>query len=408
MWKTIISNFNTSFGIVLMGLLGSIIMARTLGPENRGNIAAANLWPNLLLYMGSFGTYQSVIYFYAKKRDEVIMWGSCIIATLVNSLISIAVGLLFIRFFLGEASQEVKWYSNLLLLTLPFSILSQFITSILQAKTKFKQFNIIRTFFPLAYLFSILLLYALNRLTFTSVLTVQIFLNVLICLICLIFYHTYMGSVFQVKYNLKTLKVLYNYGVKVWAGDLSQGLNYRLDQILISNFFSTTQLGFYVVAQSIANFTTILANSFKTILLPIVAKTPGFKEKITTINQTLRKFNLVNTIMLVVSIILVPFLLVWVFGKAFKQSELLAILLLGGFYFLNIKTVMTAAVQGLGRPFYVSISDFAGLFVLLILVYPLSKWYGINGAAIAVGISYLAQFVSIYILYKKIASKTIK
>lgn len=405
MWKTIISNFNTSFGIVLMGLLGSIIMARTLGPENRGNIAAANLWPNLLLYMGSFGTYQSVIFFYAKKRDEVIMWGSCIIATLVNSLISISIGLLFIRFFLGEASHEVKWYSNLLLLSLPFSILSQFITSILQAKTKFKQFNIIRTFFPLAYLLSILLLYALNRLTFTSVLTVQIFLNVLICLMCLIFYHTYMGSIFHVKFNLRTLKVLYNYGVKVWAGDLSQGLNYRLDQILISNFFSTTQLGFYVVAQSIANFTTILANSFKTILLPIVAKTPAFKEKIRTINQTLRKFNLVNTIMLVVSIVLVPFLLVWVFGKAFKQSELLAILLLCGFYFLNIKTVMTAAVQGLGRPFYVSISDFAGLFILLILVYPLSKWYGINGAAIAVGISYMAQFISIYILYKKIALK---
>jgi O-antigen/teichoic acid export membrane protein len=217
-----------------------------------------------------------------------------------------------------------------------------------------------------------------------------------------------MGSVFQVRYNLKTLKVLYNYGVKVWAGDLSQGLNYRLDQILISNFFSTTQLGLYVVAQSIANFTTILANSFKTILLPIVAKTPAFKEKIRTISQTLRKFNLVNTAMLVVSIVLVPFLLVWVYGKAFKQSELLAILLLCGFYFLNIKTVMTAAVQGLGRPFYVSISDFAGLFVLLILVYPLSKWYGINGAAIAVGISYMAQFISIYILYKKIASKTIK
>lgn len=130
------------------------------------------------------------------------------------------------------------------------------------------------------YLISVVLLYVLHSLTFNSVLVVQIFLNVLTCLICLFFYNTYMGNIFRVKYNLRVLKVLYNYGGKVWAGDLSQGINYRLDQILISNFFSTKQLGLYVVALSIANFTTILANSFKTILLPIVAKTPFIKEKL--------------------------------------------------------------------------------------------------------------------------------
>lgn len=69
---------------------------------------------------------------------------------------------------------------------------------------------------------------------------------------------------------------------------------------------------------------------------------------------------------------------------------------------------MTAAVQGLGYPFYVSKSDLAGLFVLLALIYPFSLWYNINGAAIAIGISYMFQFIVIYVLFKKIEAKTVK
>lgn len=119
MRKTIISNFNTSFGIVLMGLVGSVIMARTLGPEKRGDIAAANLWPNLLLYMGSFGTYQSVIFYYAKKRDESMMWGSCIVATFLNSIISIGVGLLLVHFF-GESICRGKVIQHLTVIVAAF------------------------------------------------------------------------------------------------------------------------------------------------------------------------------------------------------------------------------------------------------------------------------------------------
>ena len=71
MKKVIFSNVFFSMLIIAFGLLGSILISRILGPSQRGEIAAIILWPALLLYLGSFGTYQAVIYHFSKKNRHI-------------------------------------------------------------------------------------------------------------------------------------------------------------------------------------------------------------------------------------------------------------------------------------------------------------------------------------------------
>ena len=53
--------------MIVFGLATSIIIARTLGPEKNGIIAALLVYPSLFMSIGSLGIRQSTAYFLGKN-----------------------------------------------------------------------------------------------------------------------------------------------------------------------------------------------------------------------------------------------------------------------------------------------------------------------------------------------------
>lgn len=406
MKKIIFSNIVFSILIIVFGLVGSILISRTLGPSQRGEIAAIILWPTLLLYLGSFGTYQAVIYHFSKKNRNIEnIWGTCIVITLFNSIVSIIVGSTLIFLTLKLLSIELKWYSFYLLLFMPLSISSQFISSILQAKALFKEYNFTRLFTPLFYLIGIVGLFLLDKLSVTNIISLQITLIVLQFFVFLSLYNKRIGSVFNFKYHKKTIKIIYNYGYKVWLGDLSQGLNVKMDQILISGMLLSKDLGIYVVATSIANFTSVIPNAYKTVFLPLISSTKKMVEKIEITKKVLFNFLWINIGVTIICIISTPIAIPLLFGEEFTQSVFISYILLIGFLFLNFKIVLASIMQGFGKPLFVSYSEIAGLMALLIIVYPLTSTYGLVGASSAISVAYLVQFLTLYTLFIRIKNQ---
>jgi O-antigen/teichoic acid export membrane protein len=406
MKKVIFSNVVFSILIIAFGLLGSILISRTLGPSQRGEIAAIILWPTLLLYLGSFGTYQAVIYHFSKKNRNIEnIWGTCIVITLLNSLVSILVGSTLIFLTLKLLSIELKWYSFYLLLFLPLNIITQFISSVLQAKALFKEYNFTRLFTPLFYLIGIVSLFFLDKLSVMNIISLQITLIVLQFFVFLSLYNKRIGSIFNFKYHKKTIKIIYNYGYKVWLGDLSQGLNVKMDQILISGMLLSKDLGIYVVATSIANFTSVIPNAYKTVFMPLISSTKKMVEKIKMTNKVLFNFLWINLGVTIVCLIATPIAIPLLFGEEFRDSIFISYILLIGFLFLNFKIVLASIMQGFGKPLFVSYSEIAGLIALLIIVYPLTSTYGLIGASSAISVAYLVQFLTLYTLFIRIKNQ---
>ena len=406
MKKIIFSNIVFSILIIVFGLVGSILISRTLGPSQRGEIAAIILWPTLLLYLGSFGTYQAVIYHFSKKNRNIEnIWGTCIVITLLNSIVSILVGSTLIFLTLKLLSIELKWYSFYLLLFIPLGIASQFISSVLQAKTLFKEYNFTRLFTPLFYLIGIISLFLLDKLSVMNIISLQITLIVLQFFVFLSLYNKRIGSVFNFKYHKKTIKIIYNYGYKVWLGDLSQGLNVKMDQILISGMLLSKDLGIYVVATSIANFTSVIPNAYKTVFLPLISSTKKMVEKINITKKVLFNFLWINLGVTMVCFIATPIAIPLLFGEEFRESVFISYILLVGFLFLNFKIVLASIMQGFGKPLFVSYSEIAGLIALLIIVYPLTNNYGLIGASSAISVAYLVQFLTLYTLFIRIKNQ---
>ena len=400
MKKILLSNVFYSLLIIGCGLIGSVILSRELGPEDRGELAAIILYPGLLVYLGSFGTYSSVIFYLSKvKRRVDSLWGSCLIITGINSLISIPIGGLLIYFTLNSLDISHKVFSFIFLLFLPFMMTSQFISSILQARGYFKYYNYIRLFTPLSYLIAVMSLFLFDSLNIVTAVISQISITVLQFMVFSILFHKLILPVNVLFFKLKTIKVLYGYGFKVWLGDLSQGLNMKTDQIIISSLLLSKDLGFYVVAVSVANFSTVLSNAIKTIYLPLIAAQRLLKDKLTIASKMLKKFALLNLVVIVACIVAVPIAIPLVFGEEFYNSVLIAQILLVGYLFFNSKIVLTSVMQGIGKPITVSYSEICGLVVLALCVYPLITQYKLIGAACAVSLGYMAQSISLFVLY---------
>jgi O-antigen/teichoic acid export membrane protein len=400
MKKAVFSNFSVSIMIAAFGLIGSVLMARALGPGARGEVAAAILWPNLLIYLGSIGTYQAFIFYFSKDRDIKLMWGTCLAATFINSLLSMFAGFLMIRFALQGFSSDVKTYSYLLLVSIPFSMLSQYVVSIIQAKQQFKALNVFRSIFPILYLLSLVVLFLTKNLSFSSVVLAQFLLNVFQGIIAVAYYSFRFGNIASFKIKRRALASVYSYGSKVWIGDLSQGVNTRLDQIIIANLFSSVQLGYYVVAYSVASFTGLLASSSRTILLPVIASGRGQSDFTKKLKSSLTSFNKLNALMVVAFMVAGPFLLIMAYGEEFNESIKYLIVLLIGFAFINMKTVYATVLQGGGFPFQSSLSEIAGFLFLVLFAYPVSIWFGIQGMVVMISFSYFIQFLVVMYFFR--------
>jgi O-antigen/teichoic acid export membrane protein len=405
MKKIIFSNIFFSIVIIFFGLVGSILISRTLGASQRGEIAAIILWPTLLLYLGSFGTYQSVIYHFSKKNRNIEnIWGTCIVISGINSILSILVGGILIFLTLNVLSLDLKWYSFFLLLFLPINVVTQFISSILQAKSLFKEYNFTRLFTPFFYFFGIASLFIFKHLTVENIVFLQMILIVLQFAVFLLLYNQRIGSVLNFNYHRKTIFIIYDYGYKVWLGDLSQGLNMKMDQILISGMLLSKDLGIYVVATSIANFTSVIPNAYKTVFMPLISSTKKMFEKIKKADKVLLNFVWLNISVTVICLIMSPIAIPLLFGDEFQDSVFISYILLIGFLFLNFKIVLASFMQGFGKPIFVSYAEISGLIALLIIIYPLTSSLGLIGASTAISIAYTVQFITLLILYRRIRS----
>src|SRR5690606_38174340 len=63
-------NFSRVLGTTVFGIITSIIVARTLGPEGRGAYALATLLPQFLVTFTNLGIVQAIVYYVARERDR--------------------------------------------------------------------------------------------------------------------------------------------------------------------------------------------------------------------------------------------------------------------------------------------------------------------------------------------------
>ena len=165
--KGVLITFSSQILIFTLGLVSSIILARVLGPIGNGIYALIILIPAVMLKLGSFGIESANIYFTGSKQYEIqdIVSSSLLKGVLLGSLL---ISLFFVTFHLDifknfiNSNQIDPFYLWIVVLTVPLSLFSEFILSIILGIEKiiiYNKINIFRSGFQLVAITVFLLIF---------------------------------------------------------------------------------------------------------------------------------------------------------------------------------------------------------------------------------------------------------
>ena len=237
--------------IIAFGVTTSIIVARVLGPEKNGIIAALLVYPSLFMSIGSLGVRQSTTYFLGKeiftedeiKRAITQIW-------LFTTVFSIAVCFLLMRYF--SKSGENLWLVLLALMPIPFTLFNTYNSGIFLGKNEISSFNKIN-WIPTALILLV-----------TTILVLWLSFGISGYLIAMIAGPTFISLVllfknkfikaFSFNFNWVIVKRMLSLGLIYALALLVINLNYRIDVILLDKLSTTFETGIYSKGVSVTEY----------------------------------------------------------------------------------------------------------------------------------------------------------
>ncbi|MEY4539526.1 MAG: hypothetical protein RLZZ306_1283 [Bacteroidota bacterium] len=401
-FKNIIQNLGANLLITLLGLVGSIILARWLGPSQRGVFAAIILIPTILQYFVNFGLSSATIYFTAHTNsNKNTIWSNLIVIGFIQSALGIFLGYFIINFYLQKYGTSIVYLGNLYLLTIPMGIFSMYATYILQGVSYFRITNLLKCIVPFCYCIGIVGLRIQQVLNLENLVYVQLSIQFIYLIIAVFLLHKKLLNQFVFKFEYKLIRQMLTFSVKVWFGDVAQLANSRIDQFLIGGFLSGRDLGIYTVAVSVARFTSVFADAITTIMLPSITGKNSLPEKITEILNFFKKYWIFSVIFHAFFALSLPILIPLVFGNAFAEAIIICEILTVGSLFINAKTVLGGGVLGMGFPEIMSYVEFSEMVISLIMSILLLNIFGLIGVSTAISFAYFSQFLLLLFLINR-------
>jgi len=406
--KDSLITFITQVLSLIFGLGTSIIVARVLGPEGKGIYALAILLPATLIMFCNFGIAQASVFYIGKRkyRPEEI-FGNNIIFSFLLIIFTFLIGLIIVFFFANSLFPNVaKSYLLLALFLVPFNFFLSFVNYILLGLQKIKEFNFIK----ILQNFIFLILIALFLLGLNLGLKAVIVANILSCFfgtIVLFFLARKIVGIPSLHFNKAYFKDAFQYGIKVYLGNIVFFLHSSIAIFLINIFLNPLAVGFYSVAVGMSEKIWLVSQSVGTVLFPRVSSETDRKRLKEFTPIVCRNILFINSLGAILLFFLSRWLIILLYSERFLNSLLPFQILLIGAVTIGGYRILTNDLYGRGRP---ELNIYIGLIALSIHIILSIIWipkYSILGAAWATSISYTFAFIVMTSIYSRISKNRI-
>jgi O-antigen/teichoic acid export membrane protein len=398
----IFGNFATS----AVGFVGSIALARWLGPSNRGLFALMSSVSNLTLYLGGIGVPWAIVYYSARKDSSpATLFGNSLAHAAVLALIVIPVswllhGALANAFGHGQGGETWVLAAGLV----PMVFLEWTTGGQLQGMLMFGRYNVLGVVAKLAYVIAIL-----------------VFLGILHLGVAAGLLATGIGAIVMVlgalkpilafgrpRFERRLLSAMLRYGSRVQVGSIFQVAMARVDVVILQFFRPLAQVGYYVVAQTIAELLLQLTLAFKQSVMPLVSSYEGDERQATTSADSLRHHGILAGAAAFVNVGFGSAVILFVYGTAYRSAVLPMLILLPGVWFLGMGGVIQSDLSGRGRPGTSSKLAGVSAATIVVLDFALIPPFGVIGAAIASVIAYATYGVTSLITLHRVSGIPIR
>lgn len=409
--NTIIRQFVSQIIGLVCGFAASIITARILGPEGRGELSLVlNASGFLCLFLGfSFGS--SIVHVVStNKMPQRNIINTFIIVILALS-VTCCLFLFFFpfskfSFFLPSDHEQYGFFYPLILLALfIISLYQTLFSSILSGNRLFWQQQ--KAFIAISIVTTALyiLLFFLKTKFHIGVHQFLIFYVIISSLPAFgafyMFYH-YGRPAFSFSFlDLKQFRYIVNFSLLAYLCNVFQFLSYRMDFWFVEYFNGSRDLGIYSLAVNLAQMIWLLPQAISTILLSYSGAESREKsiQNIKVLSRVALLMILITTFILA---LIIHFIIPFLYGTEFSGSIILFRILLLGIMPFSITTILASYFAGIGQMKINMYCSLLGFLVCLIFDLLLIPAHGLVGAAIATGIAYLSS--TSFIVYVFISS----
>lgn len=394
-WPTVFGAFPATFatGILIQFVtLGSgIALARSLGPDGRGDLAAAMLWPGLLLAIGDLGLEGAVTFFAGRETERKSpVLSTVLVVGMVKAAVLMVAGYFLLPLVLASRSPEVIAVARTYLWFIPLNQATVLPVMMLLGRMDMRAFNLTRFAPHISYTALLLILWAQGQVSVPSAAAASLLSVVFTLLVCIVV--LLRGGYWTSSTQLSLLRPMLSFGAKIHLGNVTGMVGARLDVTLLATLASSEALGFYVAAGTVGAMTEIIPSTISMIIYPSVVG-----RSIEQLRAVVARVLLVGIALTAVSgpilLALVPWVVYFFFGRTFESAIPLARVLLLTSFARGWNGVMVGIMRGAGWPGKASIASIVGLVVSAALLPPLVWQLGSMGAAMAVTCSAVAGFI---------------
>ena len=396
----------SQFSIFIIAVVTSIITARLLGPEGKGQLALVLLIPMLVVTFGRMGIGHAVNYYAGKTTSTKLIANSLALSVLISVLLIIPSFLTVFSvksIFFKEVDER---FIIIICSFMPFYLFNNHFISLLQGLYRIDHINIISIARSAINLILLIVLIRIFSLGLTGAIIAAI-VSVLLAVFLLAFFLFKEINLKEVGLDFNLMKQLLKFGFKSHTGNILKDLSYRSDILIISYFLPAASVGYYTVAVVIGEIIWNIPNAIGSVLLPRVARMDNKSAKLFT-PAVIRTVLVPVTIACFMIFLLGKSIIIFAFGQDFLPSASALIILLPGIWALTVWKILASDLIAQGHPMKYSFTSGIALVTMVILDLWLIPELGINGAAIASTISYIAATVSIIFIYTRITGNSLK
>ncbi len=391
---------------IVLGLGTSIISTRLLGPVGKGEYAIFITAISFGALFFDFGI-QSALGFLVARKDLVQNKAHGILVLIMPVLV-----LLFalsvvaasrwskLEIFLPE-KHDTPLYMLLICLAFATTLVSQWVKGLMSANLQFKQINLLNYVRAISLFLVFVGFYLLSEkaLIVTDAYWLYLLSLVATMLFGLWSYLKLNGPWRVERPTKKEFNQIFGWGGLMYASNVAQFLNYRLDFWLVNFYLGSASLGLYSLSSNLGQMFWLLPAAISTVLLPSIAK-GGTGQTKANLDRTLfmgRFLMFLGIISFVGALLFGKQFMVFAYGEAFEESAAVLIWLLLGIIPFALTKIYASFLSGVGRQRENLIASYSGLVLTILLDLWLIPKMGIIGAAIGTAVSYL--FTSAYVFW---------
>jgi O-antigen/teichoic acid export membrane protein len=389
-------------GSLIVGFVPAILVARWLGPADRGLYAVIATTSGIVFVLVAAGLPMAVMYFASRRPapTRTLLGNSLAWAAVLALVLVPATALLDDRLadLFGQGQGGLAWVLAAVLI--PFTFLDWTTHNQLLGAGRFGLYNTLVVLSKVVFLVGVVLLLHVVPLGVSGV-----------------YLATLAGSLLVIGGALRPilaagrprldgglLRRMLSYGGRTQVGGVFQYMNSRFDVLILQFFRPLSAVGTYVVAQTLAELVMLLARSFQSSVLPAVTRDTGDPEsQAQTTAAALRHHGLLAAGAVLVNCVIGPVLIVLAYGPAFHAALVPFFVILPGIWFLGTGLVIANDLNGRGRPGLASTLSGLAVALTAALDVALIPPFGVVGAAAASLVAYTVFGVASLVVVARVA-----